>query len=59
MMVSDLIAKLRGISRRYGDLPFLGGYLTDDSGLRSVSVLNREGCVVEAIGSKPAGVFLQ
>jgi predicted DNA-binding transcriptional regulator AlpA len=29
------------------------------SGLRSVSVLDRCGCVVEAIGGKPYGVFLQ
>ena len=59
MMASDLIAKLRGICRRYGDLPLLGGYLTDDSGLHSVEVLDRDGGVCEAIGSKPHGVFLQ
>jgi predicted DNA-binding transcriptional regulator AlpA len=59
MMVSELIAKLRGICRRYGDLPLIGGYLTDSSGLHSVEVLDRDGCVCDAIGSKPHGVFLQ
>ena len=43
MKISELISRLTEIQQAEGDLPVLGGYLSDDSGLHAVHVLDKDG----------------
>ena len=59
MIVSELIDILSRIYTEDGDLEILGGFLSDDSGLREVSVLNEHGCDIATDGGDPVGVFFE
>lgn len=43
MRISETIRQLEVIKAKFGDLTVVGGYLSDDSGMTSVSVVNVEG----------------
>lgn len=58
LRVTELIAKLKKIDQEHGDLTIVGGYLTDDSGLSDVIVINEYGCDIKEEGGDVAGVFL-
>jgi hypothetical protein len=58
MTVSQLIDKLKNILDEEGDLPLLGGYLHDDSGIVDVLV-DTEGCDISDSGRPAHSVFLQ
>lgn len=61
MRTSELMNRLAVIRLTYGDLPILGGYITDDSGVSKVSVLDHEGVEIEGVVDVDtiAGVFIQ
>jgi len=65
MRISETIHALMVIQQKFGDLEIVGGYLNDDSGLRSVSVVNNNGMEIyphdpNGVGqSDIEGVFLE
>ena len=59
MKISELTNELHTIQAKYGDLPILGGYIGDDSGMSEVVVLDKDGCDVVESGKDAEGVFFQ
>ena len=65
MKISTAIARLEAVQRLYGDIEIIGGYLTDKSPLRNITVINTDGVELwpketgAYAGSSPVdGVFL-
>lgn len=58
MRASDLVKELQRIIQRHGDLPIIGGYLMDDSPLRFVTIVDKDGCDAALEETKPVGIFL-
>ncbi|CTQ47688.1 MULTISPECIES: hypothetical protein [Roseibium] len=65
MKISTAIARLEAVQRLYGDIEIIGGYLTDNSPLRNITVINTDGVELwpketgAYAGSSPVdGVFL-
>ncbi len=54
MKISEAITQLQTIQARFGDISVAGGYLTDDSGLREICVVDTEG--MEVFPNDPNGV---
>lgn len=54
MKISETIRRLNEIKKKFGDLTIIGGYLTDDSGLSIVCVVDTEGC--EIFPNDPNGI---
>ncbi|CTQ47562.1 hypothetical protein [Roseibium aggregatum] len=42
MKISTAIARLEAVQRLYGDIEIIGGYLTDNSPLRNITVINTD-----------------
>lgn len=58
MKASRLIVELEIIMRKYGDIPIVGGYLMDDSRLRLVTLVDKDGLDAELENTRPVGIFL-
>lgn len=62
MKTSELIALLKRNHELYGDLPIIGGYMSDDTPLKTVFVLDKNGCDIEIEGENggtPVGLFFE
>lgn len=59
MKTSELIAGLQSLIDVYGDLPILGGYMSDDSSEIELLVLGEDDQEMGISNSKPAGIFLE
>jgi hypothetical protein len=66
MKISQALTELKAIQARYGDIEITGGYLSDDTKLRRISVTDVEGMEVyprdpNSVSGKHAidGVFLE
>lgn len=59
MKILELIERLETIISKYGNLEIISGYLSDDSGLSNVTVLNEDGADLEEYGGKVEGVFFE
>ena len=59
MKASDFIDLLQHRVEQYGDLPIVGGYITDESGVREITAIDSDGCGVEETGGQPVGYFLE
>lgn len=58
MKASGLMFELRNIVNKHGDLPIVGGYLTDDQTVDRVELVDAEGRDATSEGTKPVGIFL-
>ena len=58
MLASQLIKELQRIVATHGDLPIAGGYLTDDSGLREITLVDKNNCDAYQEGTQPVSIFL-
>ena len=59
MKVSEMIKKLVEIQDKHGDLPIIGGYLTDEETVQDIDVLDVNGEVYDhSRGRKIDGVFI-
>lgn len=59
MKASDLIERLKNIVEKYGDLPICGGYMSDDTPLEKVILIDELGLDAENEGSKPIEIFFE
>lgn len=59
MRASELILSLEMAIKTCGDLEIVGGYLSDDSGLEKVTLLDAKDCDAEYTGRKAVAIFLQ
>jgi len=59
MKISNMITRLQAIQNKHGDLPILGGYVNDDSGVTRAIVIDNEGCDVENNNTASVGVFFE
>ena len=57
MKLSELIEKAEEIEERHGDLPVVGGYLTDDTPPRRLITINKDS--VASAGHDVIGVFIE
>lgn len=46
MQIAEAIRQLQEIQKKYGNIPIVGGYLTDDRALSKICVINEEGVEV-------------
>jgi len=58
MKASALMFELRNIINTHGDLPIVGGYLMDDSPLRIIELVDKDGLNAKLEKTKPVGIFL-
>lgn len=66
MKLDELIKTCKVIQQKFGNLKIVGGYLTDDSGLDDIIVVNNDGCEIypenlngdKIVASDIEGVFL-
>lgn len=56
---SDLIAALQRHRDRFGDLPILGGFISQDSPPRKIVALDAEDCDVDYSGKPAVALFLE
>ncbi len=59
MNISDMICRLMNIRDNHGNLPIVGGYLSDDRPPEKITIIDNEGCDVTMSGHKPSGVFIE
>lgn len=59
MKASALMFELRQIINKHGDLPIVGGFLSHDSGLEHVVLVDENGINCETDNTKPYGIILR
>ena len=59
MKASTLIKLLENSIMAHGDLEVIGGTLSDDTPLRSVTIISSDGCEVFDNSEKAIGIFLE
>ena len=59
MNASELIQRLQTIVTEHGDLPIGGGYIHDNSGIRNVFVLDKDGCNVAHTTTRAHTIYLE
>ncbi len=61
MTTSQLIERLQKVEAEFGSIPVLGGYISDDSSINNVLVLDKHSVNVDWGGDRKniAGVFLE
>ena len=58
MKASALMFELRGIINKHGDLPIVGGHLSDGKSLKKVLLVDEYGCGVFSEKDRPYGIYL-
>lgn len=62
MKISKAIETLKAIKAEFGDLEIIGGYMNDETPLREIAVVNKDGNEIwperYSKNDKAAGVFL-
>lgn len=62
MKISEAMKQLTAIKEKYGDLEIVGGYITDDTPLREIITVDRDGMSISNFDNNasklPIGVFL-